>query len=164
MILVPLPLQGQMNLMLELANLLHLKGFSITIIHTTFNSLNPLTHPHFTFRSIPDGLSESEASAKDLVLLRFLLNAKCVEPLREYLSSLLSDVSEEAVACLISDILLVFTESVAHSLKTPKGCAKDLGRCFLCCFCCISTYEGKRLPPHIRFGFPSFLVIGRYNI
>ncbi|CAL2242894.1 unnamed protein product [Prunus armeniaca] len=120
LILFPLPLQGHINPMLELANLLHLKGFSITIIHTTFNSLNPSTHPHFTFHSIPDGLSESEASTKDLVLLLSLLNAKCVEPLRECLSSLLSDVSEEPVACLISDVLHVFTESVAHSLKLPR--------------------------------------------
>ncbi|XP_061995382.1 UDP-glycosyltransferase 76F1-like [Rosa rugosa] len=120
LILFPLPFQGHINPMLELANILHLKGFSITIIHTNFNSLNPSSHPHFTFHSIPDGLSESEASTKDIIFLVSVLNAKCVEPFRECLASLLSDVSEEPVACLISDAIFHFAQSVADSLKVPR--------------------------------------------
>ncbi|XP_050386276.1 LOW QUALITY PROTEIN: UDP-glycosyltransferase 76F1-like [Argentina anserina] len=119
LILFPLPFQGHINPMLELANILHLKGFSITIIHTNYNSLNPSSHPHFTFHSISDGLSESEASAKDILRLISLLNVKCVEPFRECLASLLSDVSEEPVACLISDAIFHFAQSVADRLKVP---------------------------------------------
>ncbi|XP_062013152.1 UDP-glycosyltransferase 76B1-like [Rosa rugosa] len=117
LILFPLPLEGHINPMLQLANLLHSKGFSITIIHTQFNSPNPSLHPHFTFRSIPDGLSETEASPKDIILLFSLFNTKCVEPFTLCLSSLLS---EEPVACLISDSIFHFTQSVAESFKLPR--------------------------------------------
>lgn len=120
-ILFPLPLQGHINPMLELANVLHLKGFSITIINTNFNSLNPSTHPHFTFHLIPDGLSETETSTNDLFLLLSRLNAQCCDPFRKCLASLLSDhVSEEPIACLITDPLFDFTRPVAKSLKLPR--------------------------------------------
>ncbi|KAM1406698.1 hypothetical protein ACFXTH_001345 [Malus domestica] len=122
-ILFPLPFQGHINPMLELANILHAKGFSIAIISTNFNSLNPSTlNPHFTYHSIPVDLTENEASMKDPFLLLSILNAKCVEPFREYLSGLLSkDVnSEDPIACLISDPLFNFTRSVAESFKLPR--------------------------------------------
>ncbi|XP_021813735.1 UDP-glycosyltransferase 76F1-like [Prunus avium] len=120
LILLPLPFQGHINPMLELGNLLHSKGFSITIVHTKFNSLNPSSHPHFTFHSIPVDLSESEASKKDAGRLLSIINAKCVEPFRECLATLLSDAEEDPVACLISDPLLHFTRSVAESLELPR--------------------------------------------
>ena len=60
-----LPLQGHINPMLDLANILHYKGFSITLIHTNFNSPNPSNYPHFTFHSIQDGLPATEASKND---------------------------------------------------------------------------------------------------
>ncbi|PPD70856.1 hypothetical protein GOBAR_DD32266 [Gossypium barbadense] len=50
LVLFPLPLQGHINPMFDLANILHSRGFSITIIHTTFNSPNPSNYPHFTFQ------------------------------------------------------------------------------------------------------------------
>ncbi|VVA12566.1 PREDICTED: UDP-glycosyltransferase [Prunus dulcis] len=120
LILLPLPFQGHINPMLELGNLLHSKGFSITIVHTKFNSLNPSSHPHFTFHSIPVDLSESEASIKEAGRLLSLINAKCVEPFRERLATLLSDAEEDPVACLISDPLLHFTRSVAESFELPR--------------------------------------------
>ncbi|RXI08876.1 hypothetical protein DVH24_023020 [Malus domestica] len=122
-ILFPLPFQGHINPMLEVANILHAKGFSIAIISTNFNSLNPSTlNPHFTYHSIPVDLTENEASMKDPFLLLSILNAKCVEPFRENLSGLLSkDVnSEDPIACLISDPLFNFTRSVAESFKLPR--------------------------------------------
>lgn len=119
LILFPMPLQGHLNPMLELANLLHHKGFSITIIHTQFNSLNPSTYPHFTFHSIPVALSQAEASTSDILAFISLLNVKCSEPFRECLGRLLSD-NQEPVACLISDLLFHFTQPVAESLKLPR--------------------------------------------
>ena len=119
LILFPLPFQGHINPMLELANILHLKGFSVTIIQTNYNSLNPSNHPHFTFHSIHIGLSKSGTSTKDPLLLLSRLNAKSREPFQECLAMLLSDVSKEPVACLITDSVYDFTQSVAESLKLP---------------------------------------------
>ncbi|KAM1162373.1 hypothetical protein PS1_001347 [Malus domestica] len=122
-ILFPIPAQGHINPMLELANILHAKGFSIAIIYANINSLNPSTlNPHFTYHSIPVDLTENEASIKDPTLRLSILNAKCVEPFRECLAGLLSDdvKLEDPVACLISDTLLPFTRSIAESFKLPR--------------------------------------------
>ncbi|KAL6327311.1 hypothetical protein AAG906_018764 [Vitis piasezkii] len=120
LVLFPLPLQGHLNPMLLLANILHAKGFSITIIHTHFNSPNPANYPLFTFHSIPDGLSKTEASTADVIALLSLLNINCVAPFRDCLSQLLSNPSEEPIACLISDAVWHFTQAVANSLKLPR--------------------------------------------
>ncbi|XP_031273370.1 UDP-glycosyltransferase 76F1-like [Pistacia vera] len=119
LVLFPFPFQGHINPMLQLANILHSQGFSITIIHTNFNSPNPSNYPHFAFHFIPENLSESEASTTDLAVLVQLLNTKCVEPFHDCLTKLLSDVEEEPVACLISDAIFSFTEAVAENLKLP---------------------------------------------
>ena len=120
LVLLPLPLQGHINPMLQLADILHSKGFSITVLHPTFNYPNPSNFPHFTFRSFADNLSESEASTSDLLNFVRLLNIRCVKPLRDCLAELLSAGSEEPISCLISDALFYFTQGVANSLKLPR--------------------------------------------
>ncbi|KAI8007541.1 UDP-glycosyltransferase 76B1 [Camellia lanceoleosa] len=126
LVLFPIPLQGHMNPMLQLANILHATGFfSITIIHTHFNSPTISNYPHFTFCPIPDGLSEteSEASTSDSVALLSLLNTNCVAAFRDCLAELvLSGVEDEAkepIACLITDAIWHFSQSVADSLEIP---------------------------------------------
>ncbi|XP_031280489.1 UDP-glycosyltransferase 76B1-like [Pistacia vera] len=120
-ILFPLPLQGHINPMLQLASILYNKGFSISIIHTNFNSLNSSNYPHFSFHSIPDGLSQSEASFADIVSLLSLLNVKCAAPFQDCLAKLLSNIVEgESIACLITDAGWYFTQAVAQSLKIPR--------------------------------------------
>ncbi|AES71065.1 putative cytokinin 7-beta-glucosyltransferase [Medicago truncatula] len=118
LLLIPLPLQGHINPMLQLAQILYSNGFSITIIHTSFNSLNPSNYPHFNFCCIKDGLSESSAS--NLLNLVVELNIRCVKPFKECLGKLLCDVSEEPIACLISDAMCYFTQDVATSFKLPR--------------------------------------------
>ncbi|KAL6327323.1 hypothetical protein AAG906_018776 [Vitis piasezkii] len=75
------------NPMLLLANILHAKGFSITIIHTHFNSPNPANYPSSPSIQSP---------------------------------TLLSNPSEEPIACLITDAVWHFTQAVANSLKLPR--------------------------------------------
>jgi hypothetical protein len=120
LVLFPLPLQGHVNPMIQLANILHSKGFSITIIHTTFNSPDPSKYPHFTFHSIQEELTETEASTADIIALVSSLNIKCVAPFRDCVSRLLSDVSEDPIACLISDAIFHFTTAVSKGLKLPR--------------------------------------------
>lgn len=120
LVLFPLPLQGHVNPMIQLANILHSKGFSITIIHTTFNSPDPSKYPHFTFHSIQEELTETEASTADIIALVSSLNIKCVAPFRDCVSRLLSDVSEDPIACLISDAMFHFTAAVSKGLKLPR--------------------------------------------
>ena len=120
LILFPLPLQGHLNPVLLLANILHARGFSITIILTDFNSPNPSNYSQFTFHSIPDSLSRTGSSTADVIALNSLLNINCVAPFRDCLSQLLSDPSEEPIACLITDAVWHSTQAVANGLKLPR--------------------------------------------
>lgn len=122
-VLFPTPLQGHINPMLQLASILYNRGgFSITMIHTNFNSPNPSNYPHFDFRSIRDDLSESEISTLDAVSLTVLLNDRCVVPLQDCLVELLARRGEDddSVACLITDAAWCFTQAVADNLKIQR--------------------------------------------
>ncbi|XP_017984652.1 PREDICTED: UDP-glycosyltransferase 76C2 [Theobroma cacao] len=121
--LFPLPFQGHLNPMFQLANTLHAKGFSITIIHTQFNSPNPSNYPHFRFCSIADGLSENQVVSSeidDLIALVKILNSNCVTPFRDCLAKLLSSNVEDPIVCLVTDALWHFTQPVADGLKLPR--------------------------------------------
>nr|DAD28355.1 TPA_asm: hypothetical protein HUJ06_029823 [Nelumbo nucifera] len=121
LVLFPLPLQGHINPMLQLATILHSRGFSITIVHTHFNSPNSSNYRNFTFLPISDGFSDGQASTDDVIELITALNVNCVAPFRDCLAGLLSDEqSEEPIACLISDATMHFTQAVADSLKLPR--------------------------------------------
>lgn len=117
--LMPSPLQGHITPLLHLAHILYSKGFSITIVHTIFNSPNPSNYPHFTFHPIPDGLSPTETSTLDAVHLTDLINIRCATPLREWLGAVLS-TEQERVPCFISDAALHFTQGVCDELKLPR--------------------------------------------
>lgn len=119
-ILFPLPLQGHINPMLQLASILYSKGFSITIIHTNFNSPNPSNYPHFSFNSISESLWESEVSIEDTISLLTVLNDKCVVPFQDCLAKLISNGDqEEPVTCLITDAIWHFAQTVADTLRLP---------------------------------------------
>ena len=118
LVLLPCPFQGHINPMLQLGNILHSKGFSITIVHTDhFNSPNPSNNPNFKFIPIPDGLSANDISSGDLVSIIQRLNANCKSHFQECLSKI---IILEDIACIIYDELLYFTEEVANFLKLPS--------------------------------------------
>ncbi|KAI3793284.1 hypothetical protein L1987_35900 [Smallanthus sonchifolius] len=119
-ILFPLPFQGHINPMLQLANILHIHGFKITIIHTEYNSPNPSNYPHFTFKPIKDSFSEIADQLSDNPDASYLLNylnKSCVDPFRDCLAGLLA---EETVACVITDAGFYFVQAVADDLKLPR--------------------------------------------
>ncbi|VYS65999.1 unnamed protein product [Arabidopsis thaliana] len=125
-ILFPLPLQGCINPMIQLAKILHSRGFSITVIHTRFNAPKASNHPLFTFLQIPDGLSETETRTHDITLLLTLLNRSCESPFRECLTKLLQSADSETgeekqrISCLIDDSGWIFTQPVAQSFNLPR--------------------------------------------
>ncbi|KAI3470811.1 hypothetical protein Pfo_027474 [Paulownia fortunei] len=120
LVLFPLPFQGHINPMIQLANILHSKGFSIDIIHTRYNFPNPSKYPHFTFHLISDGLSETETSTLDPILLIKLLITTCVEPFHQCLVQLFSNDTNYHVACLVTDAIWYFTQAAADKFKLPR--------------------------------------------
>ncbi|KAL7614657.1 UDP-glycosyltransferase 76G1 [Lactuca sativa] len=128
-VLFPLPFQGHINPMLQLANILYFNGFSITIIHTNFNSQYTSNYPQFTFRAVLDNDSKDNNLAKlsskgigDLLSGIMVLNQCSEESLRQELDQMLiaSKQQQEPIVCLITDALWYFTQSVADSLKLPR--------------------------------------------
>ncbi|KAI3793287.1 hypothetical protein L1987_35903 [Smallanthus sonchifolius] len=125
-ILFPLPYQGHINPMLQLANLLYSKGFTITILHTNFNKPKTSNYPHFTFRFILDNDPHDERYS-NLPLQGmgafsriFLFNQEGADQLRHQLELELSQKDEPPVSCLITDALWHFAQSVADRLSLPR--------------------------------------------
>ncbi|KAM3739889.1 hypothetical protein ACB098_08G056800 [Castanea mollissima] len=121
LVLLPCPFQGHINPMLQLGTTLHSKGFSITIVHTQFNSPNPSSHPDFKFHPISDGLSAQDISSGDIGSLIQKLNVNCKSHLQKYLSQIMMgrQGSHDDIVCIIHDEVMYFTEAVANFLELP---------------------------------------------
>ncbi|KAH9614890.1 hypothetical protein KSS87_003760 [Heliosperma pusillum] len=122
-LIFPLPLQGHVTPMLHLANILHSKGFLITVIHTRYNYPNPNQYPHFNFQLLEDGMpSKLMFTLDDLKTVLSAIQVNCLHPFQDCLSQILSAavIDHQNVACLISDPLWSFAGSVAQSFNLPK--------------------------------------------
>ncbi|XP_077236859.1 UDP-glycosyltransferase 76B1-like [Tasmannia lanceolata] len=120
LVLFPCPLEGHLNPMLHLASVLHSEGFSITIIHTHFNSPDPSNYPNFNFKPISDGLQDEEATRTDLMAFISDINVNCKVPFQDCLVRLLLENPQDQIACIISDALMHFTQAIANNMKLPR--------------------------------------------
>jgi UDP-glucosyltransferase BX8/BX9 len=112
-LLFPFPYQGHINPMLELASVLHSRGFSITIFHTRFNSIDSTQHPSYDFISVEDGISANQFDPDDLLAQIMALNSSCAEPFHDSLRILLEN---KGAACLIVDMHWYKIHDVAKRL------------------------------------------------
>ncbi|XP_073127626.1 UDP-glycosyltransferase 76B1-like [Henckelia pumila] len=113
-ILFPMPFQGHMNPMMQLANILHSKGFTISILHHPYNSPHSSNYPHLAFHLIPDGLSEDQVSIHDIPRVLHLLNTECIGPSRECLRKLLA--THDDIECIITDAMMYCSKDVVEDL------------------------------------------------
>ncbi|KAM5580259.1 hypothetical protein ABKV19_009817 [Rosa sericea] len=114
--------------MLQLAQLLHHRGFHITFVNTEFNhrrflkSLGPnsLDHfPDFRFETIPDGLpSSDEKDSQDTTLLFKSVRKHFLAPFRNLLNKLNGNINLP-VTSIVSDGFLTFSITVAEELGIP---------------------------------------------
>ncbi|KAI3458626.1 hypothetical protein Pfo_015289 [Paulownia fortunei] len=143
LVLFPLPFQGHINPMLQLANILHSRGFSISIIHTRYNCPNPSKYPFFTFHLISDGLPDIEDSTPDPVLIIKLINANCEEPFRKCLDQLFSKDGNHQVKCLVTDANWYFAQSVADNLRLPRIVMRTSSVCSFLAFAALSVLRER---------------------
>ncbi|XP_054814075.1 7-deoxyloganetin glucosyltransferase-like [Prosopis cineraria] len=131
-VITPFPIQSHLNTFLNLAKLLHSRGFHITYVHTEYNHKRLLNSkgpraleglPDFRFETIPDGLPYTEANTtQHLPSLCESTSKNCLP----YFTNLLKRLQESAseglvppVTSLISDVVMAFTVKAAQEWGLP---------------------------------------------
>ncbi|XP_043690493.1 7-deoxyloganetin glucosyltransferase-like [Telopea speciosissima] len=124
-VFVPYPTQGHINPLLQLAELLHYRGFHITFVNTEINhervlkssGPNTVDHlPDFRFETIPDGLPPS--ATRDVPTLCESTSKNCLEPFRKLLDKL-NDSDVPPVTCIFFDIPMSFSLTAAEEIGVP---------------------------------------------
>ncbi|RXH67805.1 hypothetical protein DVH24_027952 [Malus domestica] len=126
---IPVPAEGHIKAMLQLAKLLHHNGFRITYVNTKFNhrrllkSLGPDSldglPDDFRFETIPDGLPDSdEGATQDLNLLADSITNNFLAPFVDLIKKL-NNSSTSPVTCIVSDGFMPFTTPAAQQLVIP---------------------------------------------
>ncbi|KAL6144098.1 hypothetical protein ACLB2K_054793 [Fragaria x ananassa] len=124
---IPMPFQSHIKAMLQLAQLLHHRGFHITFVNTEFNhkrflrSLGPNSLdalPDFCFETIPDGLPKSvDNDTQSIPLLCDSIKRNWLYPFRDLLNKLNGTIAP--VTCIISDGFITSTITAAEELGIP---------------------------------------------
>ncbi|CAN6203487.1 unnamed protein product [Urochloa humidicola] len=149
----PLPFQGHINPMLQLADALHDRGLAITVLHTGFNAPDPARRPaEFRFVAVPDGVPGDVAASGNVIDILDAMNAAMEAEdsaaLRGVLASVIADGEQPPVACIVfdSNLLAVPRAAAAVGLKTLV-----LRTASAACFGCFLAYpmlhQKGYLPP-----------------
>lgn len=119
-VIFPLPLQGPVNCMLKLAEMLSLAGIRVTFInsqHVHRRLPNPAyfsKYPNFGFQTVPDGLPEDNPRTGDQILnILQSIEAVSLPVFRRILDS------GSPVTCLIADGVFTFATHVAADIGVP---------------------------------------------
>ncbi|CAL9159058.1 unnamed protein product [Musa hybrid cultivar] len=129
-VLIPYPTAGHLNPMLELAKLLHSKGFFITFVNTEFSHQQLLktvgsdvmsATNNLRFETIADGVSQSDSESPDHVFrVWFLIKKNSPAPLRDLILKLHSSSDLPPLTCIVTNFLMNFTRGVAEQLGVPE--------------------------------------------
>ncbi|KAG2641031.1 hypothetical protein PVAP13_2KG142900 [Panicum virgatum] len=140
--------------MLQLADALHARGLTVTVLHTRFNAPpDPGRRPEFRFVPVPDGVPATVAASLDVIDILDAMNAAMEAQesavLRGVLESVLADEEEQPhAACIVFDanLLAVPRAAAAVGLKTLV-----LRTASAACFGCLMAYpmlhQKGYLPP-----------------
>ncbi|GLT30271.1 hypothetical protein SLA2020_050800 [Shorea laevis] len=152
-LIFPFPIQGHVNSMLKLAELLVLAGLKVTFINSDHNHdrLVRFTdvvarfakYPSFQFRTVPDGLPDDHPRSGDMVMEIFDgLIVKTKPALRD----LLVDI-RPPVDCIIGDGVLGFVLDIGQELKTPVIQFRTISSCCFWVYYVIPDLIEARLIP-----------------
>ncbi|KQJ95229.1 7-deoxyloganetin glucosyltransferase isoform X2 [Brachypodium distachyon] len=126
-VVVPFPCTGHINPALQLARLLHRRGFHVTFVNTEHNhrrlaqTIENAAGMGFHFEAIPDGLTDAKRAADGYgAALSASMGRHCAAPLRDLVVRLSSNGGAPPVTCLLPTALMSFALGVARELGIPS--------------------------------------------
>ncbi|RZC80964.1 hypothetical protein C5167_043530 [Papaver somniferum] len=154
-VIFPFPIQGHINSMLKLAEVLCLSGINVTFINTQRNHSRYLSFndvqsrfgrfPGFCFETIPDGLSADQPrsagfrNSQDLVNMLHRLKTVVRPGFRELLTSNRLKIDTRGpVSCIIADGILGFAIDVAEELGIPSISFRTSSACSSWIYFCLT--------------------------
>lgn len=129
-VMLPFPSQGPINAMMQLAQILYVRGFYITFVNTQYTqerisrsaSVGAVKYPpDFRFETIPDGLPPEHGRTSKLAELcqSFTENGPLYfDELMDKLKHSQPD-SVPPVTCIVSDGIVSFPQKTARKLGVP---------------------------------------------
>ncbi|XP_051120065.1 7-deoxyloganetic acid glucosyltransferase-like [Andrographis paniculata] len=140
-LIFPLPLQGPLNCMLNLAELLCLAGVGVTFINTDHVHRRLLAcstsanyyakYPNLKFQTVPDGLPEENPRTADQI-------GNLIESMEAVASPIFRQmVSPDSVSCLIADGIFAFAAEVAGDVGVPLLYFDTISPCGLWSYLCM---------------------------
>ncbi|GLJ08785.1 hypothetical protein SUGI_0095920 [Cryptomeria japonica] len=124
-VIVPFPAQGTINPLINLAQLLSLRGVFITFVNMDWSHkcMSKAAHnddePTFKFLTIPDGLPPDHGRLANLA--EYVIAMENLGPVLEHhLLSSLSDGKTPPVTCIITENFMSCTHQVAKKLGVPR--------------------------------------------
>ncbi|KAL6851454.1 hypothetical protein ACP4OV_020387 [Aristida adscensionis] len=143
-VMIPYPAQGHVTPMMQLAKLLHARGFHVTFVNTEFNHRRLLHSrgaaalagvPGFRFAAIPDGLPPpSDANAtQDVPALCHSTMTTCLPHLVALIAELNggNPASAPPVTCLVVDGVMSFGYDAARLAGVPCAALWTASACGL---------------------------------
>ncbi|CAN6171497.1 unnamed protein product [Urochloa humidicola] len=162
-LMFPLPFQGHITPMLQLAGALHARGggqLDITVFHAAFNAPDPARHPpEYRFVAVGEGVPSGDlvpsGSDADFAGALLRINDRLREPFRDRLrQALLAEAEAEeeedggvAAACLVVDSNLRGMQLVAEELGVPTLVLRTGGAACLVAYMAFPALCDKGLLP-----------------
>ncbi|XP_073126716.1 7-deoxyloganetic acid glucosyl transferase-like [Henckelia pumila] len=159
-LIFPLPAQGHMNSMLNLAQLFCLSHFHVTFIVSEFNHSRLMKHsgtrstferyPGFRFQTIPDGLPDDHPRAgyRIMDIIPSLIND--VAPYFKKMlihNGLFASANRRPVTCIIADGVLSFAADFAEERRIPLIFFRTVSACAFWTLFYISQVAGANEMP-----------------
>ncbi|KAI3967209.1 hypothetical protein MKX01_042794 [Papaver californicum] len=143
-LIFPFPIQGHINSMLKLAEVLCLSGISVTFVNTQRNHSRHLCFadvqsrfgrfPRSRLEAITDGLSDQPHSSGFSSLPDFL---DLLNRVKNVMKPGFRELLQIIVSCIIADGILGFAIDVAQELGIPSISFRTISACGALCYLCL---------------------------